>query len=202
MIANTTFAAIDFESAGVARGENDIPVQVGMAVLEPDGTIDRGKFVRSYIRADRPITWAARKVHGITDDDIADAPSILELWPVFADTLSNRCIVAHSSGTEKRFLRAFPMHGFGPWADTLKIAHAAYPKAPTHALGALTESLGLISELTELCPNLRWHDALYDAVASLLVLREVVEKAELAEAPLETLIHPDRSEYYARRRNR
>lgn len=195
-----TFAAIDFESAGAMRGENDVPVQIGMALLEPGGKIDPSHFVRQYIRAERPIAWSARKVHGIADEDIADAPPLMSLWPDVSARLANRCVVAHSAGTEKRFLRAFPLHGFGPWIDTLKLSHAAWPDSPSHSLGQLTKAAGLVDELDSLCPGLRWHDALYDSVASLLILRHLIESCDLLDAPLETLTHPDRSAYYAGRR--
>jgi DNA polymerase-3 subunit epsilon len=200
LIRDLTFAAIDFESAGAMPGENDVPVQIGIALLEPGGNIDPAHFVRKYIRAHRPIAWSARKVHGITDEDIANAPEIVTLWPEISSMLGNRCVVAHSAGTEKRFLRAFPMHGFHPWIDTLKLAHAAWPDSKSHSLGKLTQSAGLVPELNQLCPGLRWHDALYDTVASLLILRHLIDTLDLHDAPLETLTNPDRSAYYAGRR--
>jgi len=201
-IRDCAFAAIDFESAGALPGMTDVPVQLGLAVLEEGhagGDIPAARFLRSFLRAERPIAWSARKVHGIRDEDIVMAPPLRELWPEIAGRLGPRCPVAHGSGTEKRFLRAFPLHGFGPWVDTLKLAHAAYPEAPSHSLGPLLESLGLRASLDVLCPGLRWHDALYDAVASLLFLRHLIGACSLAEAPLETLVHPDRVEYYRRR---
>ncbi len=201
-IRTCSFAAIDFESAGALPGHTDVPVQIGLAIMDDGHTqnaIPPANFLRSYLHAERPIAWSARKVHGITDEDIAGAPPLLALWPEVAGHLGSRCPVAHGSGTEKRFLRAFPLHGFGPWVDTLKLAHAAYPEAPTHSLGALLESLGLRPVLDTLCPGLRWHDALYDAVASLLFLRHLIEACDLADDPLEALVHPDRDAYYRRR---
>lgn len=201
-IRDCGFAAVDFESAGALRGHTDVPVQIGLAVMDAGSAgsaIPADGFLRSFLCAARPIAWCARKVHGITDADIGGAPPLLSLWTPIAGRLAGRCPVAHGAGTERRFLRAFPLHGFGPWVDTLKLAHAAFPDARSHALGALVESLGLKPELDGLCPGLRWHDALYDAAASLVLLRHLIRAGGLGDAPLETLVHPDRAAYYRRR---
>ena len=199
-IADATFAAIDFESAGARQGGTDVPVQVGIAVMR--GTqIDSGSLFCSYLASDQPITWSARKVHGISDSDIADAPSLMSLWPTLKEALGSNYVVAHGSGTEKRFLRAFPFHGFGPWVDTLKIAHAALPTADRHSLESLVTSLSKESqhELVSLCPDRKWHDALFDSVASLILLRDIVVECGLEDQSADLLVDPDRSEYFARR---
>jgi DNA polymerase-3 subunit epsilon len=97
-------------------------------------------------------------------------------------------VVAHSAGTEKRFLRTFPMHGFGPWLDTVVLARRAWPNLPDYSLEALITNFGLRAELDALCPGLRFHDALYDAVGALLVLRQLVQTAGLMDGPLRDLL--------------
>ncbi len=104
LVRDVEFAAIDFESAGVSRGQTDVPIQIGMAALR--GGVITDPF-RSYLQSDRPIAWSARKVHGIEDADLADAPTLLALWPELRTRFANRWIVSHGAGTEKRFLRAF-----------------------------------------------------------------------------------------------
>jgi DNA polymerase III subunit epsilon len=181
IIRDTTFTAIDFESAGDAPGLTDAPVQTGMASML--GTELRTEtFFRSYIQPQRPVTWAARRVHGITTEQLSGAPAMAALWPEFRTRLSGRVVVAHSAGTEKRFLRAFPLHGFGPWVDTLTLARRAWPGMPEYSLEALAGALGFRSELDALCPGLAFHDALYDAVAALLVLRAFVITAGMQES--------------------
>ena len=198
LASETTFAAIDFESAGTEKGGTDVPVQIGIATMTPDLQISREDFYTSYLASDQKITWAARKVHGISDADLVGAPPLLHLWPEINRQLRDRCIVAHGSGTEKRFLRAFPMHGFKTWADTLAIAHAAYPDIGDHSLGALCDRLDLSAEVQSLCPDRKWHDALYDAVASLVLLKKIIRDSS-EDLPLSTLQSPDRSQYFARR---
>jgi DNA polymerase-3 subunit epsilon len=197
-VKDATFTAIDFESAGARPGGTDVPVQIGFATMT--GTeIDEGSLFTSYLRSDQPITWGARKVHGIRDEDIVDAPAFNDLWPRVRDALGSRVVVAHGSGTEKRFLRAFPFHGFDPWVDTLKVAHAAFPDAESHSLESLIDMLGLNAAVDAHCPDAQWHDALYDSVASLVLLRETVRLCELEERDVEELVDPNRVAYFRRR---
>ena len=196
-IHQARFAGIDFESAGAARGKTDVPVQIGLA----NWSVSEGHtlpFV-SYLTSNSPITWSAKKVHGIQDEDLVDAPSLLELWPTVRDRLSGAVVVAHGKGTEKRFLRAFPGHGFGPWVDTLLLARAAWPELPEHSLSALCIHRGLDSRVQELSPKGTWHDALFDTLASLVLLEDIVNSFDLAERPLEQLVFPDTRAWHQQR---
>ena len=198
-IRDIRFAGIDFESAGAGRGRTDVPVQIGLAEWSvPDG--HRAQF-DSYLRSEEKITWSARKVHGIRDEDLKDAPSLLELWPRLKRGLGGAAVVAHGKGTEKRFLGAFPAHGFGPWIDTLLLARAAWPDLPGHSLGAVCAERGLEEKIANLVPQRKWHDALYDTVASLVLLESVVTEFDLAEKALHCLAHPDTSDWHRQRRS-
>ncbi len=194
MIANCTFAAIDFESAGAERGKTDVPVQIGMATWTR--TAGHADHFTSFIHTDRPITWAAQQVHGISSADLADAPQLMLLWPEVKKRLSNNIVIAHGHGTEKRYLRAFPAHGFGPWIDTLHLARAAWPELPSHALGDLCTHLQLTKKINQLVPNKKWHDALYDATASLVLLEHLIVDFRLESSTIDLLLHPDTSEWH------
>lgn len=195
-ICETIFTAIDFESAGTAKGRTDAPVQIGLGTWTFNDDI-HDPFV-SFLQCEQDITWSARKVHGITTEDLRDAPSLLSLWPILKSTLGRGPIVAHGHGTEKRFLRTFPGHPFGPWIDTLQLARAAWPKEPSHSLGDLCLSLGL-TDFAEHAPSRHWHDALYDALASLALLKHLVSTFNLADSPVEILLKPDTSTWHRSR---
>ena len=198
LVRHCRFTAIDFESAGASRGKTDSPVQVGLASWSAENGHD-ATFV-SYLRTDQPIQWAARKVHGIGPGHLAEAPSLLLLWPELKCRLAGAVVVAHGKGTEKRFLRAFPGHGFGPWIDTLLLARAAWPELPDHSLGALCESHGLGESIQALVPAKSWHDALFDAVASLVLLAHLIGTHVLADEPVASLLQPDTSIWHKNRR--
>lgn len=198
-IRQSRFTAIDFESAGAARGMTDSPVQVGLATW----SIESGHtdpFV-SYLFTDQPVQWSAQKVHGIGSEQLADSPSLLSLWPDLKRRLAGAVVVAHGKGTEKRFLRAFPGHGFGPWIDTLLLARAAWPDLADHSLGSLCQSHGLVDTIRTLVPGKSWHDALFDAAASLVLLDHLVISHSLVDHPLECLFHPDTSTWHRKKRS-
>ena len=70
-IGGLRFAAIDFESAGAARGETDQPVQIGIAACSR--LEDEPELWTSYIAVEKPVLWSASQVHGITTEMLADA---------------------------------------------------------------------------------------------------------------------------------
>lgn len=197
-IAQTGFAAIDFESAGTSRGQTDVPIQIGIALWSPDD--GHGEAFCSFLHTDRAVTWSAQRVHGITTAQLADAPTLLSLWPETKRLLGGRAVVAHGHGTEKRFLRAFPGHPFGPWIDTLNLSRAAWPAAPSHSLGDLCDMLDLTPRVESIAPSGQWHDALFDSIASLVILEHLVHTCSLAESSLDILLQPDLSAYQKQRR--
>ena len=188
-ISEITFTAIDFESAGTAPGKTDAPVQIGTCSWSTeDGVTD--SWI-SYIHTLQEITWSAQKVHGITHEDLANAPKLMLLWPKIKSRLKGRAVVAHGHGTEKRFLHAFPGHGFGPWIDTLQLSRAAWPQLPSHSLGDLCIALNLEAKVTEHVPDKTWHDALYDAVASIILLEKIIVDFSLTDESISHLENPD-----------
>lgn len=185
MISRLRFAAIDFESAGAARGETDQPVQIGIAscaVLDDDP-----ELWMSYIAVDKPVLWSASQVHGITADMLADAPGFHSLWPDIRTRLGNAVVVGHNPATERKFLRRFPGHGFGPWLDTLMLGRMCVPGLTDYSLSSLSDALGVTAGVDALLPGRGWHDALYDALASLLILGVLVRELNLGHQPLEVL---------------
>lgn len=199
LVSEAKFTAIDFESAGTARGATDQAVQIGMAQWSlSEG--HAGPFV-SYLQCSQPIQWSAQKVHGISTAHLAGAPSLLALWPEVKVRLQGRFVVAHGKGTERRFLRAFPGHGFGPWIDTLLLSRAAWPEWPDHSLGALSDRLMLDGKVRALVPGKNWHDALFDAVASLVLLEHLIESFGLHDLPADFLCHADTSGWHRGRRS-
>jgi len=195
MISEISFAAIDFESAGLRPGGTEVPVQIGIAPMR-GGVIPAADFFESYLATDQEITWSAQKVHGIRREDLAGAPELAELWPRVRTLLGGHWVVAHGAATEKRFLRAFPFHGFGPWVDTLKLARAVWPTRGSFALGALIADLGMEDEMREIHPRFRWHDALSDAIASLILLRRIVEETEISGEEESLLLRPNDTPYH------
>ena len=194
LIGEVEFAAIDFESAGARKGETDEPIQIGIVV----GSLKKGiteQYV-SYMKPTKKVMWQASRIHGITAKNLKDAPTYQSLWPKIKQLLSGRVLVAHAAGTERRYLRAFPGHNFGPWVDSLTLAKAVMPELPSHRLGDLTPHLGDDFQKHQIGQERNWHDALYDAAASYFFVQTVVKRLSLYESPLSLLLQPNTQNYY------
>lgn len=181
-LAQLSYAAIDFESAGAAPGETDCPVQVG--IVRVDGLFSAEELYDSYIASEHPVHWSAAKVHGITTERLLHAPAFAALWPELRRLLSGCVVVGHNPSTEMRFLRAFPGHGFAPWLDTLALARQAMPGLEDYSLSRVSDALGVTPQVEHSVPGRRWHDALYDAMGSLAVLRAIIRGLQMEQSCL------------------
>ncbi len=189
-VSEVVFAGIDFEGAGAQRGKEDWPVQIGMGTWSvKDGF---GDFFVSNLEKQGQVDWYAKKIHGIDESKLEGAPSLLSLWPEVNGRLGNGAVpVAHAKGTEKKFLRKFPGNPFDPWVDTLSLARASVPNARKHSLGFFCEDVGVAEKVRDLVPGRSWHDALFDAVASLVLLEWAVTRYALEDLPLTALVVPN-----------
>ena len=179
---------LDFESTGAVAGHAEEPWQVGMVELQA-GRVT-GRYHESYLRvaAARPFNPYAPGRHAEIRHVLAAAPPVADLWPVWRPWLEGRPLAAHNIGTEKKFLqRAAPLHEFGPWIDTLKLARRVRPDLDGHALADVCAALGVVGRARELCPGRDWHDALFDAFASALVLEHCLALPGWADVGVEAL---------------
>lgn len=194
-VRDVVFAGIDFEGAGAQRGREDWPVQIGMGTWSLKDGFDN--FHVSYLKREGNVDWYAKKIHGIEESDLEGAPSLLSLWPEVNSRLGDGAVpVAHAKGTEKKFLRVFPGNPFDPWVDTLLLSRASMPDQPKHSLGILCEDIGVADKVRELVPGRGWHDALFDAVASLVLLEWMVKRFGLEDLPLWALVVPNTGAWY------
>jgi DNA polymerase-3 subunit epsilon len=177
-IFDIEITVLDYESTGSLNGYTNEPWQIGMVSLKA-GKVDHSSQFESLLRVDanRPFNPHAPGRHATLRDAISTAPTQQELWPQLEPRLINRPLCAHNVSTEKKFTRAAaPMHRFGPWLDTLRIARKVWPSLPSYALNDLLVSLHLKERVDALCPGKEAHDALYDAIASAMLLELLLEQ--------------------------
>ena len=175
-IFNARVTVLDYETTGTVNGFPNEPWQIGMVTLER-GKIAADSQFESWLKIDpnRPFNPHAPGRHAAIRDELAAAPTPLELWPRISPFLTQFPLCAHNVATEKKFTRAMaPMHQFGTWIDTLKIARTAWPGCPSYALEDLIVMLDLKERVDALCPGREAHDALYDAIASAALLEHLL----------------------------
>ncbi|MFV0415070.1 MAG: exonuclease domain-containing protein [Chthoniobacterales bacterium] len=188
MIGRQKFLAIDFESARTQRlGGGDLPIQIA-TIASLNLEIKTSTAKKFFLSPSEPVVLTRADVHGITHKDLENAPTLLELWPKLSDDLQGSPLIAHGAGTERRFLRAFPFSKIGPWIDTLFLSKKIYPGLDSYALGSLVARLGIEDELRNYFPNGRWHEALFDAAACLLLFHHLVRSGGLQDKPLAWLL--------------
>ena len=177
-ILGSEITVLDYESTGSLPGYSNEPWQIGMVSLK-QGKVDPASIFESLLRVDanRPFNPHAPGRHSVLRDEISEAPTRQELWPRVRNRLTDHPLCAHNIATEKKFVRSMaPMHRFGPWIDTLKIARKAWPGCSSYALEDLIVMLDLNPRVNALCPGKEAHDALYDAVASAMLLEHLLEQ--------------------------
>ncbi|VGO21015.1 3'-5' exonuclease [Pontiella sulfatireligans] len=177
-IFHAEITVLDYESTGSLRGFANEPWQIGMVSLK-NGKVDPVSMFESLLRVDvnRPFNPHAPGRHSMLRDQIAVAPTPEELWMQVRSRLTGYPLCAHNVATEKKFTRLMaPMHKFGQWIDTLRIARKVWPGCPSYALEDLVVLLDLKLRVDDLCPGKEAHDALYDAVASAMLLEHLFEQ--------------------------
>lgn len=182
---NTSTAAIDaditvldYETTGSVNGWAVEPWQLGMVTLKR-GRVDPDSLFDSYFKVDsaRPFNPHAPGRHAQLRNELAAAPTPRELWPRIRSRLTGGPLCAHNTATEKKFLLEMaPMHRFGPWIDTLRIARKVWPDLASYALEDLIRVLGLSDSVQVFCAGRAPHDALYDAVASAVLLAHLLQQ--------------------------
>lgn len=98
-VTGTPVATIDFETTGLRAG-GDRVVEVTVVRSDP------GKAPRivldTLVNPNRPM--AATEIHGITDEDVADAPFFEEIAEAFVDALAGSMVAAYNVYFDISFL--------------------------------------------------------------------------------------------------
>lgn len=98
-VSETPVAVLDFETTGLNAG-TDRAVEVSVMRMEPGG---RSELVLdTLVNPRRPM--AATEIHGITDDDVADAPEFEEIASDLVAAVSDCVLAAYNVYFDMRFL--------------------------------------------------------------------------------------------------
>lgn len=176
--AFSNYTAIDLETTSTVPATAEIVEIAAVRVRD-------GKVVDQYsalVKPRGPIPHDASATHGIYDRDVADAPSIAQVWPAFRSFCGEDVIVAHNGHhfdfpilkrTAKELSGSFDLCLF----DTLPLARDLFPTS--RRLGDLARQLGI--------PTGTSHRALDDTVA-LANLLPALEERKLSRARKTALV--------------
>lgn len=128
---------LDTETASLEKGVVDI------AWVEVDDHLNILGEVQAFINPEVPINPSASGVHGITDDMVADKPTLSEFMHSIGNPFEARRVlmIGHNIAFDIRMVN--PWFGHVEPLCTLKLARVAYKDAPDHKLQTLMYYLGL-----------------------------------------------------------
>ena len=110
------YAVVDLEPTGLAPQDEAI-IEVGVVLLDPRG--------REQLRWDSLVNPhlhpGPTRIHGITSDDLTDAPELGTLAPALVELLRERVLVAHNVRFDASFLLPALRTALGPAALPRKI---------------------------------------------------------------------------------
>lgn len=127
-----------------------------------------GKPTSWLVRPALPITSFARRIHGITNDQVAEAPAFADIETEVLAALDGDALVAHNAHVDVGVLQ----RKLGGWEcpevfDTLTLARRLLPGLPSYKLGSLVERFSLDEGTPE---GLSPHQASYDALVAARLL--------------------------------
>ena len=161
------YAVFDCETTGIDPERDEI---VSFAVVRLNAAGDEVARLMTLVRPSQPIPPEATAVHGISDADVASAPTFAELALELLVLLEGAVFVAHNAGFDLSMLKhdlAVVGVKYRPpaVACTLEAFRLLEPLAPAHNLEALCDRYKI---------ELDAHDALGDALATAELLRLVL----------------------------
>ena len=152
------YAVVDVEGNGQQPPDlveaGVVPI-VGGVIGEPSSRL---------VKPERSIKFFATRIHGLTNNDVADAPPFADIADQVRQALDADVLVAHNAHVDVGVLQRH----LGEWKcpevlDTLKLARRLRPNQMSYKLGALVETFKLAEGLPE---NLSPHRATYDVLVA------------------------------------
>jgi DNA polymerase III epsilon subunit-like protein len=174
-LAGRALTVVDLEGNG-----QQPPEIVEIALLPIDDDPIHSTDTRSWlVRPQRPITsLVTRKVHRITNEDVAAAPPWYAVAPTIEQLLAGRVLVAHHASVEHRVLSAHLWNWTPPLVlDTLRLARHVWPALPGYGLHDLLRHSHIdTSGIGEQRP----HRARYDTWCVWQLLRTLASVSQLS----------------------
>jgi DNA polymerase III epsilon subunit family exonuclease len=149
-INEVAFVSLDLECTGPAPGFDHI-TEVGAVRFNvtQDGVVTMGPKFEQLVKPPRAIPPYVAELTGITNETVADAPPLSDVWDDLATYLDapNTVLLAHSARVDLSFLVLSADNLGVSWTAptsmcTAKVARRAFPKAGKYGLMALVERLG------------------------------------------------------------
>ena len=171
-LSEVTYVVFDTETTGLDPEAGDRIVSIA-GVKVRAGVVKRGETFDALVNPGRPIPDASVAFHGITDDMVADAPSIAVVFPAFLRFAGDAVMVGEQVWFDLRCLAAearrlgLPPTPAHPALDTVLLSALVHRPLAGHGLDATARRLGVAVRGR--------HSALGDALATAEVFVRLLE---------------------------
>ncbi len=151
---------LDTETTGLNPATGDRIVEIGC--VELINHLATGKSYHQYINPQRPMPDEAFRVHGLSDEFLADQPVMADVMESFIEFIGDASLIIHNADFDMRFINAeLILLGreqlkMARAVDTVGLARKKFPGAPA-SLDALCKRFGVDNSSRSL------HGALLDA---------------------------------------
>jgi len=174
----------DTETTGFEPGDGHRIVEIGLVELMEH--LPTGKELRFYLNPEREVPIESQRVHGLSNEFLADKPLFAEVADEFLDFIGDAPLVIHNASFDIKFINAelarvgkpaIPLHRA---IDTIEIARRKLPGA-RYSLDELCKRFAIdLSARTK-------HGALLDCQLTAQVYLELIggRQRGLSLAPVE-----------------
>ena len=170
------FVIFDIETTGLSA-INDSITEIGAIKVKNGEVIDTFSHL---VNPQREIPEFITKLTGITDEMVAEKPTIEKIVPLFQDFIKNSVLIAHNASFDVGFIREnFKKSNLklsNPVLDTLELSRAVFPDLKNHKLNTLSKHLDITLE--------NHHRAVDDAKATkdiFLKIMDLLKEKEVTE---------------------
>ncbi len=140
------YVVFDLETTGLSPWGGDEIIEIGAMKIYGD-QIDEDNFFHSLVNPKRLIPHEATRVNGISNEMVANAPPLDEVFPKFLDFVGASWLVAQNAKFDMAFvmkyLVQFKMSKKLEVYDTMHFSRRLYPTENKHNLDIICSRLGL-----------------------------------------------------------
>lgn len=162
-----SFVVFDIETTGFSN-TNDKITEIGAVKIENFKVVDR---FSELVNPETDISYKIQELTGITNDLVADKPTIEAILPKFLEFVGDDVLVAHNADFDMGFIsqksREQGLEFKNKSVDTLTLARVLLPQLKRHRLNLIAKALGI--------PLLNHHRAVDDAEATAHIFIKFLE---------------------------
>jgi DNA polymerase-3 subunit epsilon len=170
------FTVFDTETTGLDPYKGHRIIEIARVRVEDGKILEEASFV-ALVNPERDIPWEAKQINKISDEDVANAPTIDQVLPKFLEFASGSLLVAHNAAFDMGFLEREKECCWG-YVDlpeclcTMLMSRALFPKEFRHTLDAVAQRFALP------IPQAR-HRALPDVLLTAQALLQMIERKNI-----------------------